>query len=177
MPFWQSKIKQKSAVANADSRTKLEQLVPGPANKSPPPSVMAAAMLKRCLRERIVVSFVAGENSRHLTQFIGARPSTRTPYTGKYRSFTSPRQAGGHQFDHRARHDPLAGDTQAAHTIDSCPERLSGQVRSDAVRRAYHGEPPAKTPMMRSLFTGSMIPRSVIIPRISVAGVTSNAGQ
>lgn len=103
MPFWQSNIKQKSAVASADSTTKLVQLVPGPANKSPPPSAMAAAMLKRCLRERIDVSFVAGENSRRPSLSIGARPSTRTPYTGKYRSFASPRQAGVQQCDHRAR--------------------------------------------------------------------------
>ena len=57
IPFWQSKIKQKSVAAAADSSAKLLQPVPGPARRYPPPAANVTNAIALRADNRIKISF------------------------------------------------------------------------------------------------------------------------
>lgn len=89
MPFWQSKIKQKSVAVKADSVKKLTHPVFGPANMRPPPASTAEAIANRLFQNRISyvpvgVSFHCATRSRPYSTVYDRRQQPGLQPTGWY---------------------------------------------------------------------------------------------
>lgn len=154
-PLWQSNTKQKSVVTSSASPTKLLHPVPGPARRNPPAANRVAAILNARRPDRM--SSLLFNPLARIPRRRPAPASIREPDDAKYSAAGSPLQA-----------NPLS----PAH---SYTDRLSRQGRLDPPPD-QDGQAPRISATRRSL-TGWISPRSVTIPAISLAGVTSKAGQ